>query len=286
MSDEYEDDDRSNPGGTTSTAETKDECTASLKETLRKVQGALLPSIEQLCDGGSDSGAAVVGLDFLHVKNTVMLSYLIEWIAALRDDSNNNNNDAASSAASSRRLLEIKTVLDKSRGLDKKLRYQIDKLLAAAASSSTSFASGGRGNGDNDEDANNNNNNNTTFQEEPMHFQTSMPEDPLQFRPDPKSLLDNEENGNSDIDDDDVDRTRMVSCWIRSRMMDLTTIRKAMKTLLPPDKPLRFLAKFPRRRNATANIQRVRREMTVMISSLVTATHPPKVEEPSIVLHA
>jgi hypothetical protein len=63
------------------------------------------------------------------------------------------------------------------RGLDKKLRYQIEKLLAASISATT-FATGGDNNG---------------------------PEDPLQFRPDPRSLEedDNSSSGEeSDADDD------------------------------------------------------------------------------------
>lgn len=53
-----------------------------------------------------------------------------------------------------RRLLETRTVLDKTRPLEKKMRYQLDKLLAATT---TSFATGN-------------------------------PNDPLTFRPNPNAL--------------------------------------------------------------------------------------------------
>ena len=92
------------------------------------------------------------GLDFLDVKNGLMLSYLIDLVTYIRDS--RRGDDVAMCIA---RLNEMKVVLDKMRGLDKKLRYQIDKLLAADTTASE-FAAGG----DN--------------------------EDPLQFRPDPKAL--------------------------------------------------------------------------------------------------
>jgi U3 small nucleolar ribonucleoprotein protein LCP5 len=73
------------------------------------------------------------------------------------------------------RLNEMKVVLDKMRGLDKKLRYQIDKLLAANASASV-FASAG----DN----------------------KYAPEDPLQFRPDPEGLDDDNLQSSENSDDE------------------------------------------------------------------------------------
>lgn len=55
-----------------------------------------------------------------------------------------------------RRLIEARTVLDKTRPLEKKMRYQLDKLLAATT---TSFATG-----------------------------NATSEDPLTYRPDPSAL--------------------------------------------------------------------------------------------------
>lgn len=105
------------------------------------------------------------GLDFLQVKNSVMITYLIELTYEMRRKLKGmpKNDD------SMHRLIVMKTILDKQRGLEKKLRYQIDRLMAAGNSSTT--------------------------------FVTSNLEDPLQFRPD-TSIVQNEnfdegENGKS-----------------------------------------------------------------------------------------
>jgi U3 small nucleolar ribonucleoprotein protein LCP5 len=139
---------------------------ASLLETSQKVQAALLPSIEAHL--ASEEFSKGDGLDFLDVKNGLMLSYLIDLVTYIRD----NSRGEKPSTKSIERLNEMKVVLDKMRGLDKKLRYQIDKLLAANISASE-YAMGG-------------DNPNTS-------------EDPLQFRPDPKAL-----------DDDDSDEDQSV----------------------------------------------------------------------------
>jgi U3 small nucleolar ribonucleoprotein protein LCP5 len=137
---------------------------ASLKETSQKVQATLLPSIEAHL--GSEEFSKSDGLDFLDVKNGLMLSYLIDLVTYIRD----NSKGEKPSKKSIERLNEMKVVLDKMRGLDKKLRYQIDKLLAASTSASE-YAVGG---------------------DNPY---TS--EDPLQFRPDPKALDDDSDEDQS-----------------------------------------------------------------------------------------
>jgi hypothetical protein len=187
---------------------------AAMHETLEKVQSSLMPAIEQLGVSSSttaSSSSSTIGLDFLHVKNTVMLSYLIDWIVQLRDqtttcahgsnqvESTSKNTDSDTddetgdrrnlAVTSSRRLLEIKTVLDKSRGLDKKLRYQIDKLLAAASSSAV-FVTGGIENGNSGSDFANSDD--ATEPNNDRDFLSSAPEDPLKFRPDPQSFLEND----------------------------------------------------------------------------------------------
>ena len=151
-------------------SETSKQTVASLQETSQKVKGALLPAIDSHVN--SEKFSRKDGLDFLDVKNSLLLSYLIDLTVYLRDRNNGKTNEK-----NLQRLTEMKTVLDKMRGLDKKLRYQIEKLLAASTSATT-FAAGGDNNG---------------------------PEDPLQFRPDPRSLEadDNSSNGeDSDADDD------------------------------------------------------------------------------------
>jgi U3 small nucleolar ribonucleoprotein protein LCP5 len=142
--------------------ETKNPVVAGLEETLQKIQSALQPSIESHTT--SESFSPKDGLDFLDVKNSLLLSYLIDLTVYIRDKSRGTSNEK-----NLERLTEMKTVLDKMGGLDKKLRYQIDKLMAASTTAST-FAAGGDNNG---------------------------PEDPLQFRPDPRAFQD----GDSDSDD-------------------------------------------------------------------------------------
>ena len=199
-----------------------DKSVGAIGETLQLVQQSLQPLIEGY--GNDSSFSPTDGLDFLQVKNSLLLSYLIDLTVHCRDtygnegkeDGDDSSSDASndddedpeeqSSSSTITRLNEMKVVLDKMRGLDKKLRYQIDKLMAAD-SSATSFATGA----ENDDDAGD-------VQQGP-----SVPEDPLQFRPNPKSLeqdsssdddssegddeenADDSENDGSDEDDDDED---------------------------------------------------------------------------------
>jgi hypothetical protein len=201
----------------------------ALQETLGKIQSSVVPAVETLLALSSSSSSshkpssasasassfATIGLDFLHVKNSVLLSYLIELIVHVRDqdyDQHHSNDEEdqqqqqqQQQLPSNHRLLEIMTVLDKSRGLDKKLRYQIDKLLAISTTAA-SFASGTISDYDDigDDEV-----------KERYHQKTSvlvesatnhaLDDDPLQFRPDPKSFF---ESATSNDDDDDVDDNR------------------------------------------------------------------------------
>ena len=144
--------------------QTKNPVVAGLEETLQKIQSALQPSIESHTT--SESFSPKDGLDFLDVKNSLLLSYLIDLTVYIRDKSKGSSNEK-----NLERLTEMKTVLDKMGGLDKKLRYQIDKLMAASTTAST-FATGGDNN---------------------------APEDPLQFRPNPRAF----QGGDSDSDGSD-----------------------------------------------------------------------------------
>jgi len=104
----------------------------------------------------------------------LLLSYLIELTYHLRNKliSNSNNNATETTDTESlHRLLSMRTALDKVlRGLDRKLRYQLDKLLAhATTANSAQFA-----------------------QQQQQH------EDPLQFRP---AVADDDSSDSSDDDD-------------------------------------------------------------------------------------
>lgn len=148
---------------------------SSLRETSQKLTTAVLPSIRDHV--GNEKFASDDGLDFLDVKNGMMLSYLIDLVTYIRDS--RKGEDVSKPVV---RLNEMKVVIDKMRGLDKKLRYQIDKLLAANTSASD-FAAGGENN--------------------------YSAEDPLQFRPDPKALGD--EGFGSSSDDDEYGRDAKIA---------------------------------------------------------------------------
>lgn len=149
---------------------------ASLDETAQKVKASLLPEIRNT--GASKAFSREDMVDFLDVKNSLLVSYMIDLTVFLR-----NRNDGTPNEKNLRRLVEMKTILDKMRGLDKKLRYQIEKLLNASTSAST-FASGGNNTG---------------------------PDDPLQFRPNPSSLeAGNDHAGESDDDSSQEDDSKYV----------------------------------------------------------------------------
>jgi U3 small nucleolar ribonucleoprotein protein LCP5 len=144
-----------------------------LQELARKVEGSLHDKIQQHVR--DYTAPQQQGLDFLHTKNSVMLSYLIELTFQLRCRRRHRTTAQAVSTGeattavtalslSNDRLLELRTILEKMRGLDKKLRYQMDKLLALNKA---------------DEEGN---------------YATSLTDDPLMYRP-----------GNVDDDDHDTD---------------------------------------------------------------------------------
>jgi len=276
-----------NKSADTGTATTTRTILDAVEETMKKVEASLLPAIDSFCNLGTTTTTtngqtnddtnenetntakqttrppSTLGLDFLHVKNTLLLSYLIELVVQLRDtvdpppspqflsssaqvsestnsnsSKNENSSDDSDSDSSSdegreehskktvedddeedsetmmlssssssqdekqrRRLLEMRTVLDKTRGLDKKLRYQIDKLLSSLTNSTT-FATVLHNNNNNnriDDDDDVENSNSET------QFGTTHEDDPLKYRPDPNSMLDDVDDDDEDDADDDND---------------------------------------------------------------------------------
>ncbi|CAB9501035.1 Inherit from NOG: Neuroguidin, EIF4E binding protein [Seminavis robusta] len=158
-----------------------------LRETNQKVEASLLTAIQDHVKNHSKKS----GVDFLDVKNSLLLSYLIDLTVYLKAKM------TGAPPSNLHRLREMKVVLDKLRGLDKKLRYQIDKLLQAetAATYVTSAAEQ-----DDDEEKED----------------THQSDDPLQYRPNPKAFDDDDDDSsgnsedegdkdsdNSDDDDDD-----------------------------------------------------------------------------------
>jgi U3 small nucleolar ribonucleoprotein protein LCP5 len=136
-----------------------------LKDLLRKVDGTILPVIEEHVQS-TEFNADKDGLDFLAVKNSLLLSYLIDLTF-------HYSQTLQGKAGSIKRLTEMKIALEKSRPLEKKMRYQLDKLLSNGNSSA--FATAGE------------------------------QQDPLSFRPNPDALKDEEQDRGLSSDDDDSD---------------------------------------------------------------------------------
>jgi len=211
---------------------------ASLEETYKKVVSSLLPSIEDHVSS-EEYSASKDSLDFLSAKNSLLLSYLIDLVQLVRlvetkktlaqtkgngssdesDSDEADENDAAAAQLSAdvksclARLNEMKVALDKIRPVEKKMRYQLDRLLAAA-SDATSFAAGGEESDDDENDAGD--------------AKPSANADPLSFRPNLEMLgsdndddeeedsegeerSDEDDEHNSDDDDEDLRAAKAVA---------------------------------------------------------------------------
>jgi len=106
----------------------------SLRETADKVLAFTKNVDEHLSE--TDFDARKDGLDFLEVKNSLLLSYLIDMTQLMRSSKRKNAEEVSSALT---RLNEMRVTFEKLRPMEKKLQYQIDKLLSYATSSS--FAS-------------------------------------------------------------------------------------------------------------------------------------------------
>jgi len=146
-------------------SESKSALAQALLEGSQKVEAKVQEAINEYVS--SVDFSPTQGLDFLQAKNSLVLTYLIE----LTHDMRTRLKSSPRSDSSTHRLTVMKTVLDKSRGLEKKLRYQIDKLLASGTNAS-SFVSAESG-------------------------------DPLQLRPDTSSLRTDERGPKANAGGDD-----------------------------------------------------------------------------------
>lgn len=128
------------------------------------------------------------GLDFLRAKNGLLLSYLIDltMLLSLRLHKSSNNTSLETTNQSRQecveRLVEMKAALEKLRPLEKKLRYQIDKLLALSTLGAGTFASEGR----------------ERYDEEDSGTDKMAGVDPLSFKPDLQSMMRSFEDNNAD----------------------------------------------------------------------------------------
>eukprot|EP00545_Synedropsis_sp_CCMP1620_P009607 CAMPEP_0119003830 /NCGR_PEP_ID=MMETSP1176-20130426/790_1 /TAXON_ID=265551 /ORGANISM="Synedropsis recta cf, Strain CCMP1620" /LENGTH=382 /DNA_ID=CAMNT_0006955467 /DNA_START=38 /DNA_END=1186 /DNA_ORIENTATION=- len=168
------------PSSSTTTAANQ-----GLKDLLQKVEATLAPAIEEHV-GSDDFEANKDGLDFLDVKNSLLLSYLIDLVHHFSENKSSSDDDEEEAGGNNmERLTEMKIALEKIRPLEKKMRYQLDKLLSS--NDSSTFATSNTSAGD---------------------------ADPLSFRPNPEALkeedntnkgLSSDDDGSSDDDDDDSD---------------------------------------------------------------------------------
>jgi Cobalamin biosynthesis protein CobT (nicotinate-mononucleotide:5, 6-dimethylbenzimidazole phosphoribosyltransferase) len=147
---------------------------SALEETAKKVSLSLLPAIENHVT--NEKFDARDGLDFLQTKNSLLLSYLIDLTQYVKFNLSKDK-DEAKLESCMKRLREMKIILEKIRPLEKKMRYQIDKLLALSASSSD-FASGSLNDVTEDDETD----------------LTGKNTDPLAFRPNPESLLEKDDD--------------------------------------------------------------------------------------------
>ncbi|XP_038597131.1 neuroguidin [Tachyglossus aculeatus] len=93
--------------------------TAQVRALTQKVRSGALPTEK--------------GLSFMEVKDQLLLMYLMDLSHLILDKASGHS---LQSHAAVLRLVEIRTVLEKMRPLDQKLKYQIDKLVKAAVTGS------------------------------------------------------------------------------------------------------------------------------------------------------
>ena len=203
---------------------------SSIEETLQKVVSIVLPSIQEFVvvpskqnnNKNKKFNAKKDGLDLLHVKNGLLLSYLIDLTKLIQYQNNHhiikqqhNQHKQKEKYTTNeikeclKRLNEMKVIIEKIKPLEKKMRYQIDKLLMISSSSS-SFALGvERDKDDNDDDDDDDVDDGDDAEEGNKKVNSDLQEmdesDPLVYRPnlDGFGNDDDEEEEDSDNDSDE-----------------------------------------------------------------------------------
>jgi len=169
----------------------------SLRDSLRLSLEALDDAskvMSRLADGVKDQSMSDEdGINFLQVKNTLMISYLIDMTRLLHHWSSIQNlsvitgDDTISSSVkqSIERLQEMRIIFDRIRPLEKKMRYQIDKVLALSTSTFAVV----------DTD--------THKLDDKKDLSQSKDIDPLSYRPNPDNMILDDDDENSEDDDSD-----------------------------------------------------------------------------------
>lgn len=128
------------------------------------------------------------GLDFVQAKNGLLLSYLVDLTLLLRCRLNRCNGDDQQQTRQEgeclARLNEMKAVLEKARPLEKRMRYQIDKLLALSTLGAGTFAAVGREEEEKEADAGSDDEEVGAEREEGLKNS-----DPLSFKPDLQGMM-------------------------------------------------------------------------------------------------
>ena len=159
-------------------------------------------------------------LDYLSVKNGIMISYLIDLTLLLKYRLEAKKNSGSVKASSSedtnaisedkkkeiqqlqKRLIEQRTLLTKIRPLEKKLRYQIDKLLALSTLGAGTFAARDT------EDVERKGSKSGDGMKGDVEVGLEESADPLSFKPDLQGMMKMFEN----VDDDEVRYCVFVVC--------------------------------------------------------------------------
>ncbi|KAF0307925.1 Neuroguidin [Amphibalanus amphitrite] len=99
---------------------------ADLTDGLGKASSLVTALTAKLKDGQLDTAQ---GLSFLEMKNSLLLSYLVDLARVM---SLKLHGKSIAGDAGIERLVELRTVLERIRPIDQKLRYQVDKLVRIA----------------------------------------------------------------------------------------------------------------------------------------------------------
>ena len=180
---------------------------SSIDETCKKVTSVVLPSIKDHVSTSNKSfDSKKDDLDFLQVKNGLLLSYLIDLTKLLQYQNGRNSSSNSSKRKPSekkqqemkqclQRLNEMKVIIEKIKPLEKKMRYQIDKLLTISSTSS-SFALGVEKE-ENDDNTDDGSEEKEAEEDDDDNLVQMEESDPLAFRPNLDGF------GNDDGSDDD-----------------------------------------------------------------------------------
>lgn len=135
-----------------------------------RVAGPLLADLREGEKGGSGGGLATRGgISFLEAKNVLLLQYsslLAFYVALVAEGGRPADHPVV------RRLVQARAFLEKARPIDKRLRYQVERLLAASAAAAAAARAAGEGG-----------------RERPLAASAAAADDDLAFAPRPGALL-------------------------------------------------------------------------------------------------